>query len=172
MKKRLTAFLSAALFMVVSVQAGEKASEDRLDEVAKHGAHVMPFSLEQTTHIFSKTEKGGLQQVIVKDSSNAEQIKLIREHLSKISQEFIQGDFSDPAKIHGEDMPGLAELRLATPGQIKIVYKELPNGAEIDYSTDDEKLVEAIYKWFDAQLSDHARHAVSGHPHHLMHRKP
>jgi hypothetical protein len=172
MKKRLTTFLSAALFMAVSVQAVEKVSEDRLDEVAKRGAHVMPFSLEQTTHVFSKTEKGGVQQVIVKNSSNAEQIKLIREHLSKISQEFIQGDFSDPAKIHGKGMPGLAELRTATPGQIKIVYKELPNGAEIDYSTADTKLIEAIHKWFDAQLSDHARHAVPGNPHHLMHHKP
>jgi hypothetical protein len=172
MKKQLTTFLSAALFVAVSVQAAEKASEDRLDEVAKRGAHVMPFNLEQTTHVFSKTEKGGVQQVIVKDSSNAEQIKLIREHLSKISQEFRQGDFSDPAKIHGEDMPGLAELRTATPGQIKIVYKELPNGAEIDYSTDDTKLVEAIHQWFDAQLSDHARHAVPGHLHHQMHHKP
>jgi len=171
MKKRLTASLSAVLFMALSVQAVEKASDDRLDEVAKRGTHVMPFSLEQTTHIFSKTEKGGLQQVIVKDSSNAEQIKLICEHLSKISQEFIQGDFSDPAKIHGEDMPGLAELRTATPGQIKIVYKELPNGAEIDYTTDNTKLVDAIHKYFDAQLSDHARHAVPGHPHHLMHHK-
>ena len=132
----------------------------------------MPFSLEQTTHIFSKTEKGGLQQVIVKDSSNAEQIKVIREHLSKISQEFIQDDFSDPAKIHGKDMPGLAELRTAQPDRIKIMYKKLPNGAEIDYSTDDTKLIEAIHKWFDAQLSDHARHAVPGHTHHQMHRNP
>jgi hypothetical protein len=168
MCKRLAASLSAVLFMALSAHAVEKATEDRLDEVAKHGAHVMPFSLEQTTHIFSKTEKGGLQQVIVKNSSNAEQIKLIREHLSRISQEFIQGDFSDPAKIHGEGMPGLAELRSAQPGRINIVYKELPNGAEIDYSSDDRKLIEAIHKWFDAQLSDHARHAEPGHPHHQM----
>lgn len=170
MKKRLTASLSAMLLMALSAQAVEKATDERLDEVAKRGAHVMPFSLEQTTHIFSKTEKGGLQQVIAKDSSNIEQIKLIREHLSKISKEFIQGDFSNPAKIHGEGMPGLAELRTAQPGQIKIVYKELPNGAEIDYSTTDTKLVEAIHKWFDAQLSDHARHAIPGHLHHQMHR--
>ena len=170
MKKRITASLSAMLLMALSAQAVEKVTKERLDEVAKRGAHVMPFSLEQTTHIFSKTKKGGLQQVIAKDSSNIEQIKLIREHLSKISQEFIQGDFSDPAKIHGEGMPGLAELRTAQPGQIKIVYKELPNGAEIDYSTNDTKLVEAIHKWFDAQLSDHARHAIPGHLRHLMHR--
>jgi len=172
MLKRLTAFLSAVLCMTLSAQAVEKATEDRLDEVAKRGAHVMPFSLEQTNHVFSKTEKGGMQQVIAKDSSNVKQIKLIREHLSKISQEFIQGDFSDPAMIHGEDMPGLEELRMAQPGRIKIVYKELPNGAEIDYSTADKKLIEAIHQWFDAQLSDHARHAVSAHPHHQMHRKP
>ena len=170
--KRLTVSLSAVFFMALSAQAVEKASEDRLDDVAKRGAHVMPFSLEQTTHIFSKTEKGGMQSVIVKDSSNAEHIKLIREHLSKISQEFIQGDFSDPAKIHGEDMPGLVELKAAQPGLIKIVYRELPNGAEIDYSTDDTKLIEAIHKWFDAQLSDHARHAEPGHSLYQMHRKP
>lgn len=113
-----------------------------------------------------------MQQIIIKDPSDIEQIKLIRGHLSKISQEFIYGDFSDPAKIHGKDMPGLAELRTAKPDQLEIVYKELTNGAEIDYSTDDKKLVEAIHKWFNAQLSDHARHAVPGHPHHQMHRKP
>ena len=173
MKKRLIAPLSAImLVMTLSSQAEEKASEDRLDEIAKRGAHVMPFSLEKTTHIFSKNENGGVQQVIVKDPSDTGQIKLIREHLSKISQEFIHGDFSDPAKIHGEDMPGLAELRTAKPDQLEIVYKELPNGAEIDYSSEDLKLVKAIHQWFDAQLSDHAHHAVPGHPHHLMHQKP
>ncbi|MGZ5050992.1 MAG: aspartate carbamoyltransferase [Methylobacter sp.] len=167
MKKQLTALLSITLFMASSAQALEQASEQRLDEVAKRGAHVMPFSLGQTMHVFTKTAQGGLQQVIVKDSSNSEQIRYIREHLAKISQEFIRGDFSGPAKIHGDDMPGLAELRAAQPGQIQIVYKELPNGAEIDYSTTDPKLLAAIHKWFDAQLSDHARHAVSGH--HQMH---
>lgn len=173
MLKRLTEiFLSAALFMAASAQAAEKATEERLDEVAKRGAHVMPFSLEQTTHVFSKTEKGGLQQVVAKEDSNTAQIKLIREHLSKISREFMQSDFSNPAKIHGEAMPGLAELRAAQPGQIRIEYRELSSGAEINYSADDPTLVEAIHKWFDAQLSDHARHAVPGHSPHQMHHKP
>ncbi|MGZ8951078.1 MAG: aspartate carbamoyltransferase, partial [Methylobacter sp.] len=82
MMKRLIASLSAALLIAASAQAVEKAGDARLDEIAQRGSHVMPFNLEQTTHIFSKTEKGGLQQVIAKDSSNVEQIKLIREHLS------------------------------------------------------------------------------------------
>ncbi|MGZ8199915.1 MAG: aspartate carbamoyltransferase, partial [Methylosarcina sp.] len=95
-------------------------------------------------------------------------------HLSKISGEFSRGDFSGPARIHGEDMPGLAALRAAQPGRIKIEYKDLPNGAEIVYSSDDPGLIKAIHDWFDAQLSDHARHAVPGHPHphHPRHRTP
>jgi len=170
MKQLTTLSILVTLSVTIPAYAVEKASEQRLDEVAQRGSHVMPFNLEQTTHIFSKTEKGGLQQVIVKDSTNAEQIKLIREHLTKISNEFRKGDFSNPAKIHGDTMPGLDELHKAKPGQIDVLYKELPNGAEINYSTDSPVLINAIHQWFDAQLSDHARHAISGHSNHQMHK--
>lgn len=164
--KQLAFSILTALLAICPAHAVEKASAQRLDEVVQRGIHVMPFDLEQTTHVFSKTAKGGIQQVVVKVPGNTEQIKLIRRHLSKISGEFQQGDFSNPAKIHGDTMPGLAELRKAKPGQIAIVYKELPTGAQIDYSTDLPVFIDAIHQWFDAQLSDHARHAVSGHAHH------
>ena len=153
------------LLVVTPVHAVEKANEQRLDEVAERGSHVMPFDLEETMHIFSKTDTGGIQQVIAKDKSDTVQIDRIRLHLSEIARQFQQGDYSNPEKIHGATMPGLAELKAAKPGQIKIVYKELPDGAEITYATHIEKLKLAIHQWFDAQLSDHARHAVPGHPH-------
>ncbi|MGZ5056245.1 MAG: aspartate carbamoyltransferase [Methylobacter sp.] len=149
----------------------QPASPERLNEVTRRGMHVMPFDLKQTQHIFNKTETGGVQQVIVKDPSNSKQIELIRQHLTKISGEFSHGDFSDPEKIHGKEMPGLAVLRTAKPGQLHIQYKELPNGAEITYSAEDKALITAIHQWFDAQLSDHAQHAVSGHQGHSMHQQ-
>ena len=108
---------------------------------------------------------------IPKDSANLEQIQLIREHLTKISHEFQQGDFSNPAKIHGENMAGLEELRKARRGELTVDYRELPNGAEIVYSTQLPVLIHAIHQWFDAQLSDHARHAVSGHANHQKHHQ-
>jgi len=163
-----TLSLLAILMMPLSALAVEKVSEARLDEVAERGSHVMPFDLEQTTHIFSKTAQGGLQQVVVKDPANTEQIKLIRQHLTKISTEFRKGDFSNPTKIHGKDMLGLEVLRNTKPEQISIVYKELPNGAEINYASQEEKVIVAIHQWFDAQLNDHARHAISGHSEHSM----
>jgi hypothetical protein len=167
----MTLFL-AGLLPATSVLAVENADEKRLDEVAKRGSVVMPFDLGKTTHLFTKTEKGGLQQVVVKKSPDAGQVQLIRKHLSKIAAQFRLGDFSGPAKIHGDDMPGLTVLRTAKPGQINIAYKELPNGAEIDFSTDIPSLVEAIHAWFDAQLSDHARHAMPVQSHHSMHQMP
>ncbi|MDQ7089493.1 MAG: aspartate carbamoyltransferase [Methylococcales bacterium] len=159
-----------SLFFIMNpVYAIEKASEKRLDEIAELGVHVMPFDLALTTHVFSKTAKGGVQKVLVKNPDDCEQIKLIREHLSKISAEFQQGDFSNPEKIHGNNMPGLEGLRKAKLNQLNITYKELPNGAKITYLTDEISLITAIHQWFEAQLSDHSRHAVSGHSNHKMH---
>ncbi len=59
--------LLVCLLAAASPWAVEKANETRFNEVAKRGAKVMPFDLEQTTHVFTKTEKGGLQLVIAKD---------------------------------------------------------------------------------------------------------
>ena len=170
MKQQL--IILVTLLAISPCYAVEKASEKRIDEVAQRGVHVMPFDLELTTHVFSKVAKGGVQTVIVKNLKDTTQIRLIREHLIKISREFQQADYSGPTQIHGENMPGLDVLRNAKPDQISILYKDLPNGAEITYSTDIPMLITAIHQWFDAQLSDHGRHAVSGHSnHHKMHHK-
>ena len=159
------------LFTTFSVHAAEKKDEKRLDEIAERGSHVMPFDLEKTTHIFTQTSSGGIQQVITKNKSDTGQINLIRAHLSEISNEFKHGNFSNPEKIHGKNMPGLTELKAAQSGQIKFEYEKLPDGAQITYSTEVEKLRHAIHQWFDAQLSDHARHAVPGHSNHPMHHQ-
>lgn len=121
----------------------------------------MPFDLERTTHVFEKRVDGGLQQVIVDNGADIEQVALIRAHLSDEAERFRQGDFHDPAMIHGDDMAGLHQLTLGYE-QITIDYRELPAGAQILYTTDDEEIVAAIHTWFDAQLADHAGHAT-GH---------
>lgn len=139
------------------------ASPARLDEVAERGRHVMPFHLEKTQHIFNKTEHGGIQQVIAKNADDSEQIALIRQHLADISEHFRKGDFSKQRRIHGDDMPGLLDL-IGNYPDIRFDYRELPNGAEIEYSTEQSVLVDVIHRYFNAQLSDHARHATDGQP--------
>jgi hypothetical protein len=134
-------------------------AQTRQAEVAKRGAKVMPFDLEQTTHVFQKLDDGGLQKVIVKDPANKKQIALIQSHLKEESEKFRKGDFSDPAKIHGEDMPGLAQLKLGA-AKVDIRYSVLPDGAQVRYTAKDPKVITALHRWFDAQVSDHGHHAT------------
>ncbi len=168
---RSNSLLVAAFVGLIFIQPSlaQTPSPERLKEVAERGMHVMPFDLKLTQHIFTKTESGGIQQVVVRESSDKHQIELIRQHLTKISGEFSHGDFSDPEKIHGKEMPGLATLRTAKPGQLHVQYNELPDGAEISYSSKELGLVDAIHRWFDAQLADHGPDAMPGMDHSSMH---
>lgn len=159
----------------VHAQAMEHSRMDhgqRQADVAQRGKDVMPFSLAATTHIFSKTAQGGVQQVVVKDASDAEQVRLTRLHLREIREQFLKGDFSGPIRIHGQDMPGLAELKAAGSGQISIAYADLKDGAELRYTTASPALVTALHRWFDAQLADHGKDAMAGHVGHGSMRKP
>jgi hypothetical protein len=153
--------LVALTLVGILVHTGVGAPPTRQEEVARRGAQVMPFDLEQTMHMFKPLADGGLQTVTVKDPTNNQQIALIQAHLKEEAGKFRQGDFSDPATIHGEDMPGLAALK-AGAQHIGIQYTPLSNGAQIRYTTTDPALIMALHEWFAAQLSDHGRHAV-GH---------
>ena len=159
--------LHTALAVLVGLPLATAAQDaQRQAEVAKRGADVMPFNLKATTHIFTTTADGGIQRVVAKSAADTAQVKLVREHLRDIQAQFLKGNFSGPTHIHGAEMPGLAELEAAKPGQIAIDYKDVDAGAELSYRTADARLVLALHRWFDAQLSDHRDDAMAGHPHH------
>lgn len=163
--KKITASLALALAAALPYVA-LAADPQRQAEVAGRSKDVMPFNLKATTHVFTKTAEGGIQRVVAKNMGDAKQAKLVRAHLQEIRQQFLKGDFSGPAHIHGQDMPGLAELRSAKQAQIAIVYRDVDGGAELSYRTAAPTLVAALHQWFDAQLSDHGADAKAGHQHH------
>ena len=158
------------ILAAATAHAVQPADSVRLDEVVERGSKVMTFDLDKTLHIFDKTETGGIQQVIVKDEGDSEQIALIRQHLTEIAGRFAQGDFSGPIQIHGNDMPGVKELS-AGAARVRFDYRNLPNGGQIEFGADAPELVAAIHRFFDAQLRDHARHAMpGGHAQHHGHQ--
>lgn len=158
--------LASLIALVATPIVTHAADPQRQAEVAILGAGVMPFSLKATTHVFTKTSGGGIQQVVAKDAADTLQVRLVREHLRDIQMQFRKGEFSGPSHIHGNQMPGLAQLKQAKPGQIAISYKGVDGGAELTYRTANPKLVSALHAWFDAQLSDHGADAMAGHHHH------
>src|SRR5712691_9976366 len=121
-----TIVLAVIAMLSLFESIGLCASPSRQEEVAAKGAKVMPFDLEQTMHHFQPLEDGGLQAVMVKDPSNSTQIALIQAHLKEEAEKFRQGNFSDPANIHGDNMPGLAALH-AGAQHIEVRYSALPN---------------------------------------------
>jgi hypothetical protein len=125
--------------------------------VERGSKDVMPFDMNRTLHIFKPTADGGVQIVQVHDT-DPKQIALVRSHLRKEASAFAHGDFSDPAQIHGMDMPGLAQLR-AGASRIAIRYADRADGGSIRYKTLDRQLVAAIHEWFAAQVKDHGLHA-------------
>lgn len=152
---------------VVGVIAGDIAlgQTQRQEQVAARGAEVMPFKLSATTHVFTKTPTGGLQQVVAKNPADTDQIRLIRMHLEGIAARFQQGDYSGPAQTHGEQMPGLAQLKAAKPGEVRVRYTNVTAGGQIEYLAKRPELIAVIHEWFDAQLSDHGADAMAGHDH-------
>lgn len=151
--------LAAAAF---AAQPGD-VDRARQADVARKGAIVMPFDLARTTHFFDDRESGGIETVMANEASDSRQIELIRAHLAAEAKRFGRGDFSDPAKIHGADMPGLAQLS-AAGSKLKVSYEELPAGARLTYVSNDKALVSAIHEWFAAQRSDHGAHMHMHHP--------
>ena len=121
-----------------------------------HG--VMPFDVAKTVHIFKMTESGGVERVIVKDRTYADQVLFIQQHLRKEAERFQHGDYSDPATLHGASMPGLKDLQIGAR-RVKVSYSDLSDGAEITFQTTNPHLLTAIHRWFGAQLSEHGADA-------------
>lgn len=127
--------------------------------VHTHGHEVMPFELDRTRHIFEMTTGGGIQDVFARSPGDTATVRLVRRHLRHEAARFGAGDFSDPASLHGSDMPGLGELS-ASAGRVRVDYRDIPAGGRITFSAKDIELVTAIHRWFGAQLSDHGSDAT------------
>lgn len=164
-RARIAGAAVASLALLAAVGGGYVLAmqhhQTRQAVVDAQGADVMPFNLNRTTHVFTKNATGGIEMVIVKDAADAEQIDAIRTHLQLEADKFSRGDYSDPARIHGMDMPGMKQLEDGA-SRVQVTYAPLGDGARIIYASDDPSLVDALHNWFDRQVGDHGTHATAG----------
>ena len=152
--------LAQLVAIFVGLGSATAVAETRQEHVHQMAHRVMPFDISKTLHIFRMTETGGVLRVIARDPGATDQIALVRQHLQHEAERFQQGDYSDPAMLHGADMPGLKDLQ-AGASRIKVSYAALPTGAEITFETTDLHLLTALHRWFGAQLSEHGADARS-----------
>jgi hypothetical protein len=131
--------------------------DGRAGQVADHAAEVMPFDVDRATHAFDPTATGLVETVTTDAPVDPAQVTLIRDHLASEATRFNAGDFSDPARIHGDDMPGLAVLR-ASPGGVTVAYADVPAGARLTYTGATPDIVDALHRFGGAQSMDHGHH--------------
>lgn len=161
LRKSIVIMIVGLLAALAGCGSADTELAERQEAVADAGAQVMPFDLEATTHIFTDTASGGVQDVVADDPTDDANISLIREHLRVEAARFQAGDFSDPEAIHGPDMPGLAILK-DRHDEVAVDLSSTESGATITYVAADPALVQAIHDWFQAQTRDHGDHAEHG----------
>jgi hypothetical protein len=155
------------LLMCLLVLSSNTYAEDQKPTTIEQRMQLLlPYIVDQTLESFSKTVHGGIQHVVVKSADNSVQIKVVQTHLRKMVERYRKGDFSFSEKLHGADMPGLAQLKAAKVDDIKYEYQQLTNGGQIHYSSEYPLLVAALHEWFDAQNKQHGNVEINGHKHH------
>jgi len=155
---RTTSLATQAVIALLALGGSVLVAQTTQEHVHHMSHMVMPFDMAKTLHVFSMDDQGGVMRVVARDPGDSDQIGLIRQHLRHEAEQFGKGDFSDPATLHGETMPGLAELS-AGAAEIEVSYRELPDGAAIAFRTSDLHLITAVHRWFGAQLSEHGADA-------------
>ena len=146
--------LVITVLTMTALGAGRVHAQTTQERVHDMSHHVMPFEMARTLHVFRMTETGGEQRVVVRDPADRDQVALIREHLRHEAGMFSRGNYADPARLHGDSMPGLAELRAGWE-QVTVTYADHPDAGTLTFESRDLRLVTAIHRWFGAQLSEH-----------------
>jgi hypothetical protein len=162
-------YLIIALQLLVFSAPGsaqENTDTQPVKEVARLTQQAVPYNLEHIRQTFTKTVHGGVQHVVVKSADDQADIKLIQAHLRKLAEQFQKGDFSVTEHIHGENTPGLRQLKMANPNDIKFAYKALENGAQIHYTSEYPQYVTALHEWFEAQAREHGNDLLPDHSQH------
>ena len=68
----------------------------------------MPFDLNRTTHVFQMTQTGDILRVVVKDPKDTNKLSSNGNTFST-KRRASKADFSDPATLHGQNMPGIRD---------------------------------------------------------------
>ena len=124
-------------------------------EMKKRGNVAMGFDQDKVSHHFHLTSTGGIIEVGVNQSADAETRTQIRDHLRTISQEFADGVFTSPIATHAEIPPGVSVMR-DLKARITYAYEETSAGARVIIGTPDRTVRKSVHDFLKYQIREHA----------------
>ena len=123
-------------------------------DVEKKGDEAMGYPHDKTTHHFRLFSRGGAIEVTVNDSTDAQNMRAIRSHLTHIVTMFSNGDFSMPMFVHDQVPPGVSMMKQKR-SEISYKFEELPTGGRVRIMTTDSDALKAIHDFLRFQIKDH-----------------
>ncbi len=119
------------------------------------GADARAMGVDQYTsvHKFDALPDGGRIE-LQRASDDSAGTAQIREHLQGIAQAFGNGDFTTPAFVHMQDVPG-SKTMAAKRAVITYTMRELPRGGEVRITTTDAEALRAVHEFMAFQRMDH-----------------
>ena len=127
------------------------------------GKRAMGVDQYTSVHRFDDLEDGGRIE-LQRDRDDAEGIAAIRTHIRTIARAFAAGDFSTPATVHLESVPGSATMR-ARRSAIRYEPVDLPRGAALRIRSSDREAVAAIHRFLAYQRREHRASGITAHAH-------
>ena len=106
-----------------------------------------------STHRFEALPDGGRIE-LQRDDEDGAGVATIRTHLREITRAFASGDFSAPAFVHMQEVPGV-KVMTARRAEISYTYRDLPRGGEVRIQTKAPEALTAIHEFLAFQRIDH-----------------
>jgi hypothetical protein len=122
------------------------------------GQGVMGVDQYSSVHRFDPLATGGRIE-LQRDRDDSLGTATIRAHLRTIARAFAAGDFTAPATVHLETVPGVPVMR-ARRAAIRYVVSDLPRGAELRIRSADPVAVDAIHDFLAYQRREHRTEAA------------
>lgn len=119
----------------------------------KRGKEAMGVDQYTSTHHFEALPDGGRIE-LQRDVDDTAGVAQIRRHLQEIAHSFAAGDFTTPALVHMQHVPG-TKVMAAQRAAITYLYRALPRGGEVRIVTHDPDALAAIRDFLAFQRMDH-----------------
>jgi hypothetical protein len=142
------------------------ARDTAFEAMQRRGQEAMGVDQYTSVHAFDEMPNGGRIELQRGDATDSVGVRAIREHLRGIALAFRSGDFSTPSYVHMSLVPG-ASVMAGRRNAIHYDYRELPRGAELRITTNDQTARRAIWQFLAYQRNEHMAGGVEmhGEPH-------
>ncbi|MEO6213449.1 MAG: hypothetical protein ABIP65_07455 [Vicinamibacterales bacterium] len=151
----MTAFL-LAISVAVSASHSAVSLQARQHHAAlnERGKQFMGFDQNATAHHFILTRAGGRIEVSVRAADDTKSAGEIRAHLGHLARLFTSGDFSGPAVVHDQKVPGVEKMK-AAGAALTYTFEETERGGRLHIVGSTPGAIRAVHEFLKFQITDH-----------------